>query len=56
MVYYCSAGRIVGVIKMGNLWLLPRNSEKPQDRRYKKIKKFETHSHIGSLMGKEVIN
>ena len=32
-LYYCTAGRIKGAIKMGNTWLLPKNAEKPIDRR-----------------------
>ena len=33
--YYCTAGRIPGVVKMGGVWLLPKEAEKPADRRYK---------------------
>lgn len=33
--YYCSAGRIPGAIKKGNLWLVPANAEKPTDGRKK---------------------
>jgi hypothetical protein len=29
--YYCSAGRIKGAIKKGNLWLVPADAEKPKD-------------------------
>lgn len=32
--YYCSAGRIKGAIKKGNLWLVPVNAEKPKNARY----------------------
>lgn len=35
--YYCSAGRIKGVIKKGNLWLVPVNAEKPVDGRRREI-------------------
>jgi len=31
--YYCSAGRIKGAVKKGNLWLIPADAEKPNDRR-----------------------
>ena len=31
--YYCSAGRIDGAVKKGNLWLVPANVEKPSDMR-----------------------
>jgi hypothetical protein len=34
--YYCSAGRIEGAVKKGNLWLIPVKAEKPMDKRYKK--------------------
>ena len=36
---YCAAGRIKGAEKMGNMWLLPKDAEKPEDGRYKKGKK-----------------
>ncbi|MEG1991558.1 MAG: helix-turn-helix domain-containing protein, partial [Christensenella sp.] len=29
--YYCSAGRIPGAVKKGNLWLIPADAEKPVD-------------------------
>lgn len=34
--YYCSAGRIEGAVKMGTVWLIPNEAEKPTDKRYKK--------------------
>lgn len=34
--YYCSAGRIIGAEKMGKVWLIPKDAEKPADGRYKK--------------------
>lgn len=34
--YYCSEGRIVGAEKAGTVWLIPKNAEKPKDKRYKK--------------------
>lgn len=33
---YCKEGRIEGAIKRGNLWLIPKNTIKPEDRRCKK--------------------
>lgn len=36
--YYCSAGRIPGAIKKGNLWLIPADAEKPKDARRKNKK------------------
>lgn len=38
VTYYCVAGRIKGVIKKGNLWLVPSDAEKPVDGRYKNTK------------------
>ncbi|MCD7947300.1 MAG: helix-turn-helix domain-containing protein [Oscillospiraceae bacterium] len=40
--YYCAAGRIPGAIKKGNLWLIPADAEKPEDRRYKEGKSHDT--------------
>ncbi|WP_417340834.1 helix-turn-helix domain-containing protein [Evtepia gabavorous] len=31
----CEDNRIPGVSKLGNMWLIPRNVDKPKDRRYK---------------------
>ena len=36
--YYCAAGRIPGAVKMANIWLIPKDAEKPVDRRLKKSK------------------
>lgn len=33
--YYCTAGRIKGAVKKGNLWLVPGDAEKPADGRKK---------------------
>ena len=33
--YYCAAGRIPGAIKMATIWLIPKDAEKPIDRRTK---------------------
>lgn len=33
--YYCAAGRIPGTVKMAGVWLIPKEAEKPIDRRYK---------------------
>ena len=30
---YCAQGRIPGAIKKGNLWLVPCDAEKPEDKR-----------------------
>lgn len=33
----CDEGRIEGAIKKGNVWLIPRDAEKPIDARKKKV-------------------
>ncbi|HHX59422.1 MAG TPA: helix-turn-helix domain-containing protein [Epulopiscium sp.] len=33
----CSEGRIDGAMKMGNLWIIPKNAEKPKDKRKNKV-------------------
>mgnify|MGYP000699553149 FL=1 len=33
--YYCAGGRILGAVKMAGVWLIPKEAEKPIDRRYK---------------------
>ena len=33
---YCTKGRIGGAVKKGNLWLIPEDAVKPEDRRRKK--------------------
>jgi len=35
VTYYCVAGRIPGVIRKGNMWLIPVDTEKPKDGRKK---------------------
>ena len=35
--YYCAAGRIPGAVKMAGVWLIPKNVEKPTDRRRKEF-------------------
>ena len=35
---YCETGRIPGVIKKGNLWLIPSDAQKPIDRRTSEAK------------------
>ena len=39
--YYCSSGRILGAIKMGTIWLIPKNAEKPLDGRTKQGRKLK---------------
>ena len=38
--YYCSAGRITGAEKMGKVWLIPKDAEKPNDKRRKKNENY----------------
>lgn len=33
--YYCVEGRIPGAVKMAGVWLLPKEANKPTDRRRK---------------------
>ena len=33
---YCTEGRIAGAVRKGNLWLIPEDAAKPEDRRRKK--------------------
>lgn len=34
--YLCAAGRISGAVKMATIWLIPKDAEKPIDKRRKK--------------------
>ena len=36
--YYCIADRIPGAVKMAGVWLVPKDAEKPIDRRTKQGK------------------
>lgn len=31
----CSEGRIEGASRIGNMWIIPQNTEKPKDKRIK---------------------
>jgi hypothetical protein len=33
IAFLCEQGRIVGVVKKGKTWLIPNDSEKPEDAR-----------------------
>lgn len=33
ITYHVVGGRISSVIRMGNIWLIPKGAEKPEDRR-----------------------
>lgn len=38
----CSEGRIEGASKIGNMWVLPENAEKPKDERIKSGRYIKT--------------
>lgn len=40
---FCEDGRILGVIKFGRMWMIPKNAEKPSDPR----RKNEVHDALG---------
>ena len=40
--YYCIEGRIPGAIKMATVWLIPKESEQPIDRRTKQGRQNRT--------------
>lgn len=37
----CEENRIDGTLKFGRAWMIPKDTEKPIDRRLKKVKKEE---------------
>lgn len=39
--YYCVGGRIPGAVKMAGVWLIPKDSQKPADKRYKSTRSKE---------------
>ena len=45
--YLCTAGRIPGAVKMGTVWLIPKGSEKPADRRRKNTASYTGVSYAG---------
>ena len=45
--YLCTAGRIPGAVKMGTVWLIPKGSEKPADRRRKSKYSYKGVSYAG---------
>ena len=44
VIYYCTAARIPGAVKMAGVWLVPKDADKPIDGRTKQGKalKHET--------------
>lgn len=45
--YYCVEGRIPSAVKMAGVWLIPKETDKPADRRYKKQVKNENENSVG---------
>lgn len=37
----CAEGRIPGVFKIGETWAIPKDAEKPDDKRIKRLSKDE---------------
>ena len=37
--YLYAGGRIPGAVKIATIWLIPKDAEKPADRRFKNTKK-----------------
>lgn len=37
--YYCAGDRIPGAVKIAIIWLIPKDAEKPIDRRYKQTQR-----------------
>lgn len=35
---FCEQGRIPGVTHMGKMWIIPKDAERPSDKRYKENK------------------
>lgn len=55
VAYYCESGRIHGAIKKGKTWLIPKNAQKPADKRFSK-KRFKTRHSEESNEEREHIN
>ena len=43
--YLCAGGRIPGAVKMATIWLIPKDAQKPQDKRYGR-RKNDLHSYF----------
>ncbi len=39
--YLCAAGRVPGAVKMATIWLVPKDAEKPIDRRTRGNRKVD---------------
>ena len=49
----CIENRIAGVKKVGNMWLIPENAEKPKDGR---VKKISDGCDIPEFNGQEILD
>ncbi len=52
----CTAGRIEGAVKHGNVWAIPENAEKPDDPRRERVKQKQTPSDLEKNMPLSVDN
>lgn len=43
----CSQNRIVGACRVGSIWIIPRNAQKPADARIKSGKYCKTNNKDG---------
>lgn len=41
VLQYCNEKRIEGAIKIGNIWIIPKNTKKPTDMRKKSSHQLE---------------
>ena len=46
----CTEGRIPGVFKLGDVWAIPKDSDKPNDKRTKEAKKYQGRQDLSSLI------
>ena len=50
----CEDGRLTGAVKKGKTWLIPSNTKKPNDGRYKKIVFTEKAEQIEAVLKSEI--
>ncbi len=51
---YCAGGRIPGAVKMATIRLIPKDAEKPVDKRYKNVRKL-VHERIVKMNGYKIM-
>lgn len=51
----CEDSRITGISKIGYMWLIPKNAEKPIDGRLKKIKNYILITKFYDMLSLEVV-